>query len=531
MATIDAVPNEMLSTFFEYFAECCEGLGPVQQLMLVCRRWNEVAQSTPGIWTTIELDGQSSLAQLDSQLRRSGAMPLNLKVTLFEAEGTGMEASMTLNCLFEHAYHFASLKIRADPQSMPEIVQRMALRTFPLLHNLELIPMKLPGAAYILPSVLLLTGLPALRTLSVAFFTGAFTVLTGLRSVALDGASMSVYELLSMLESNAQLQRLHLRLTLCQPRPHEQAMHRLVRLPYLQRLVLDELGGPSVELLEHLDFPFNAQICLLPHQVGDAEELNPIIQPLLKHLRDAPAAYVAPATMLTLNVVEIEPQWYFDIMVFARTEFPPHPTTGARTDELVRMVVYPRIEEDHFPLLRVILGHDGPLFTHLQTITHVDLRSAHLQKDAFRFLLDLLLCSGSQIVLEEIAITVGQSGDKFCEAMYEQILEIQESRATVALPLRRILLDVDLSKKKIRRALLNPSHDHYAFIGTLVKLLRALCSLKNSQKSLERITIQQEWLPPYFRDLVQEWPEQEDRDYRARWIPVKELVDELVWRL
>ncbi|KAJ7067543.1 hypothetical protein C8F01DRAFT_1121606, partial [Mycena amicta] len=144
MASIATFPNETLSIVFEYFVESSweRGLRPIHRLMLVCRRWNEVAQSTPGLWTTIYLAGQHiSLGQLDSQLRRSGAMPL--KVTISEVDGPLLEVvdPIMLDCLFRHAYHFASLQIRVGPRFMGEMVQRIGVLAFPVLHTLELIPM------------------------------------------------------------------------------------------------------------------------------------------------------------------------------------------------------------------------------------------------------------------------------------------------------------------------------------------------------------------------------------------------------
>ncbi|KZP33235.1 hypothetical protein FIBSPDRAFT_375691 [Athelia psychrophila] len=76
---ISVLFNEILALIFEV---ACESFGFPCEIKLshVSRHWREVALGIPGLWTSIFIKPQKSLHMPSKYLKRSGAMPLNLRV-------------------------------------------------------------------------------------------------------------------------------------------------------------------------------------------------------------------------------------------------------------------------------------------------------------------------------------------------------------------------------------------------------------------------------------------------------------------
>ncbi|KAJ7051611.1 hypothetical protein C8F01DRAFT_1262689 [Mycena amicta] len=208
--------------------------------------------------------------------------------------------------------------------------------------------------------------------------------------------------------------------------------------------------------------------------------------------------------------------------------------------------------EKHGDALIDLLGcsQPGVLFSHLRTITHVDLRMAELTAPDFRTLLELLFDDALPSVVEEAAIRVDAYGITFCEvlqALVSQKIRVRapatradttrslhapnQNNSHITPSLRRLTVEIDLATAEQKREMKDAKHLHYTFIKTVVRLLRALRNLANTGTStgLDQVTVQQKWM---FRGVPDEWDSRKERDdYKARWVPVSKLVDMFSWEM
>lgn len=89
---INSLPPEILSDIFLHLRQIrrYRQLLPFQvSTSHVCRRWRQIAISTPQLWSTITVFSTRSLPCVDEWLRRSGAAPLGVRLDLYSADYRG----------------------------------------------------------------------------------------------------------------------------------------------------------------------------------------------------------------------------------------------------------------------------------------------------------------------------------------------------------------------------------------------------------------------------------------------------------
>ena len=79
MARIDEIPPEILGVVFEIGIHA-SGIRSLVPLLLVCRNWRDIANSTPRLWGIIAASKQSSPASLEKQIAKAKASPLSLTI-------------------------------------------------------------------------------------------------------------------------------------------------------------------------------------------------------------------------------------------------------------------------------------------------------------------------------------------------------------------------------------------------------------------------------------------------------------------
>lgn len=177
------LPLEVLATIFVWAivdtwhssTSCCDDL---LKFMLVCHQWRDAAQSSPTVWSTINVilvrtaratRGASrqarQLAAVETYLRRSGQVPLKISIS-----GTELyPADKILQRLVAHSARWKTLNIKltlvTTLRSMPSVVQGNIpwLTTLALSHN-ESEEDHFAGSEYD-PAFVTFEDAPSLRTL------------------------------------------------------------------------------------------------------------------------------------------------------------------------------------------------------------------------------------------------------------------------------------------------------------------------------------------------------------------------------
>jgi hypothetical protein len=102
---INALPPEILSAIFLPLREIrrYKQLLPFQvHLSHVCRHWRQIAISTPQLWSSITLFSTKSQPCVEEWLARSGSVPLDVRLDLFDADYRG---EVTAHWLQNHLAH------------------------------------------------------------------------------------------------------------------------------------------------------------------------------------------------------------------------------------------------------------------------------------------------------------------------------------------------------------------------------------------------------------------------------------------
>ncbi|KAI0027924.1 hypothetical protein K488DRAFT_90297 [Vararia minispora EC-137] len=144
-APIHNLPAEIISRVFLYYAseECALFDLRWTCLLFVCRRWRDIGNSSPPLWSFIDLGKPShdysrmwtQLARLVAQRNRAGDWPLTIKCALY-----GSCSSDIVNMydpFFWKPEFLRSLDINMDVEALCAVLGRMASFSHPLLKFLR----------------------------------------------------------------------------------------------------------------------------------------------------------------------------------------------------------------------------------------------------------------------------------------------------------------------------------------------------------------------------------------------------------
>ncbi|KAK6992100.1 F-box domain-containing protein [Favolaschia claudopus] len=137
-----SLPNEIISEIFIRFLpaypECPVSWGPRSPTFLtqICRRWREVALSTPALWRALSLSDGLGQQLGDLWLDRAGSCPLSLEVDEFWGGNRPEELALVLSYLGR--CECLRLRLYEVDTQLSSIQGAISENTMPLLRHLDL---------------------------------------------------------------------------------------------------------------------------------------------------------------------------------------------------------------------------------------------------------------------------------------------------------------------------------------------------------------------------------------------------------
>ncbi|KAJ7822974.1 hypothetical protein B0H14DRAFT_3470342 [Mycena olivaceomarginata] len=347
--SISALPNEIISKIFVDFAFLS---GPPFDLkwtkvMLVCRRWHAIALAEQQLWGFIQDSYSDNWKRIRTQLKRSGAAPLTVKIM---AGDSGMYSST----LLRHAERLRELRLTGSGIHVLGFMHSLAHRSLPLLREVKFDPSykleDVPGRA------------PRLTELDLTQIPVNWSLLRGLTRLSLVKAPDTYQpdtftKVLSLLESSPTLTYLKLA-RLISSNALEQ-LHPPASLPVLESIWIQDDVELCTALLRHIKIPPTARICVYGLGIETGADIAPFLVPVRAHVR-APGAP-------TLRCVQLNAgESNFMVSSFTVTTAP-------------NVLEY---DSGHFIVLKALP---------CATITHLDCRSAtHLTVPSWKTAIALL---------------------------------------------------------------------------------------------------------------------------------------------
>jgi hypothetical protein len=290
--SISALPNEIISKIFVDFAFLS---GPPFDLkwtkvMLVCRRWHAIALAEQQLWGFIQDSYSDNWKRIRTQLKRSGAAPLTVKIM---AGDSGMYSST----LLRHAERLRELRLTGSGIHVLGFMHSLAHRSLPLLrevkfdpsYKLEDVPAEVPRS---FPDALFDGRAPRLTELDLTQIPVSWSLLRGLTRLSLVKAPDTYQpdtftKVLSLLESSPTLTYLKLA-RLISSNALEQ-LHPPALLPVLESIWIQDDVELCTALLRHIKIPPTARICVYGLGIETGADIAPFLVPVRAHVR-APGA-------------------------------------------------------------------------------------------------------------------------------------------------------------------------------------------------------------------------------------------------
>ncbi|TCD60945.1 hypothetical protein EIP91_009260 [Steccherinum ochraceum] len=117
-AKINRLPDELLEKIFSHLIKTAtfryRGSAACITPTLVCRRWRDVALSCPRLWCAISVDGEMEMEMVDTLLRRSQSLPIDLDVNCVRAGRTQFLSTDALQRVLEELPHTRHLMLFLD---------------------------------------------------------------------------------------------------------------------------------------------------------------------------------------------------------------------------------------------------------------------------------------------------------------------------------------------------------------------------------------------------------------------------------
>ncbi|KAJ7657346.1 hypothetical protein DFH06DRAFT_461181 [Mycena polygramma] len=293
LAPISKLPNELLCQIFSVYATDFKELSSLKwtRLMLVCRRWHDLAITHQYLWSFIEMYSTRDCHGLETQLQRSGAAPLTIRLIYL--------TSPTFSSLvLGHAARIVHLDVAGHAAVVLELLGMLPSHPLPLLRTLKLKPdykrEDIPEGTVSNFADTIFDTSPALTSLALSYIDIRWSLLRGLESLALTHCGETVTslipsfgELLSTLKALPALKNLRLDNVLAWKDP--ELVYDAVALPRLTSLYLRDDIQSSTDLLAHLAIPPTASIVLYPTGLVAGRDATQILVLLRRHLRSPSA--------------------------------------------------------------------------------------------------------------------------------------------------------------------------------------------------------------------------------------------------
>ncbi|KAJ6573477.1 hypothetical protein DFH09DRAFT_388796 [Mycena vulgaris] len=263
---ISNLPNEILCQIFCVYATEFRELSNLQwtRLMLVCRRWHDLAIEEQYLWSFIEMYSNRDSHRLRIQLKRSGVAPLTIKFMYHTSPVSSL-------AVLVHSPRIVYLDITGHATVVLDLLAMLPHHQFPLLHTLKLKPdykrEEIPDGTLSTFADDIFDAAPRLRSLALSFIDLRWNLLRGLETLALthceDTASLtpSFGDLISTLGALPGLRDLRLDNVVSLKSP--ELVYNTVALPRLESLYLREALESTTDLLAHLTIPPTASMTVV----------------------------------------------------------------------------------------------------------------------------------------------------------------------------------------------------------------------------------------------------------------------------
>nr|GAT53371.1 predicted protein [Mycena chlorophos] len=328
------LPHEILAHIIELYALATDELFDLKwtKVMLVCRRWYQLAISAQRLWSFV--NGQ--LRGLEVQLERAGAAPLTFKIDLFSAWEW-----MYPQFLAALAPRLRSLEADGAARFILELLHGVSQNDLGQLVSLKLSggyrvneitsvrPMKLDDKFF--------DGrAPNLQKLDLRDMPFPWALVNNMYTLHLNHCSNSSSQLPSSLGDLLRLLRNspNLRYFTFNPALAHRITHiadtEPVDLPLLRYLHVIEGVVACTRLLECLRFPSDTVVDIFPLGSSNGSNIRPLLVPLRRHLRlpDAP-------DLRTLRVIIIKTsdgQSFASATIHLTTATAPYLPTGTNAE-------------------------------------------------------------------------------------------------------------------------------------------------------------------------------------------------------
>ncbi|KAJ7615936.1 hypothetical protein FB45DRAFT_801558 [Roridomyces roridus] len=383
---IDTLPNELLSKIFGFYAFL---QGPPFDLkwtrvMLVCRRWHDIAVVEQVLWSYVEDSFYSPgyVERVIVQMKRSGAAPLTVRIMSMD------ESNIYSYFLLQHAERLRDVDVRGDAVHVIQFMHGLSSHPLSFLRSLSLDPRykreEVPGdVVTVFPDAVLDGRAPGLTELDISHLTINWGLLRGLTKLSLTqtpDTNQSGTHILSVLESSPALTSLKLGRVLTEQIVHQP--HHAVSLPLLESLWVQDEVQFCTPLIQHLVIPPTARIIIYTLGVQTGSDITHLLVLIRKHIR-APGASTIRWLQLEAHGSPSTPPSHLRMAAFSSESVPDalafddaslainaHPTTGLALRQIMSKIL------KALPV---------------STITHLDCRSAsHLSVTSWKYALALL---------------------------------------------------------------------------------------------------------------------------------------------
>ncbi|KAJ7616543.1 hypothetical protein FB45DRAFT_230222 [Roridomyces roridus] len=326
LSAISALPNELIAKIFRFYAFLDRPPFDLKwtKVMLVCRRWHDIAVAEQWLWSFVKESLSSynfkSMQQIITQLDRSGAAPLTLDVK-------SINADFDPHTLLQHAERIRDLEISGEAMYVIQFTHSLSTHQLPLLRNVKLdstykwdvIPEDSPNA---LPDALFDGRAPHLIELDLRQAPLNWSLLCGLTKLSLESAPDTVQpplSILSVLEASPALTDLKLNLVLTSGMFI--ATRPAVTLPLLEFVWIREPVELCTELLRHLVIPPTTRLAVYGLGIDTGRDIGELLVLVRKHIRQ-PASPAIRCLQLDSKATGTPPGTHLRISALTATTLP-----------------------------------------------------------------------------------------------------------------------------------------------------------------------------------------------------------------
>ncbi|KAJ7090804.1 hypothetical protein B0H15DRAFT_836947 [Mycena belliarum] len=386
LAPISNLPNEILCQIFSVYATESGDVSSLKwtKLMLICRRWYDLAINHQHLWSFIEVHGfhtDRDTKRLEVQLKRSGAAPLTIKLVYHTSPAF---SSMVL----DHSSRIVCFDVTGHAAVVLAILPVLPSHQFPVLQTLKLKPDEIPDGTHSNFPDEIFDVAPRLKSLALSFVDLRLGLLRGLDSLALTRCAEattsiepSFSDLLSTLGSLPGLKSLHLENLISELSPG--FIYNPVALPRLEFLYLRDDLQYITDLLTHLIIPPTTSLALYPSGLTTGREARRILVLLRRHLR-SPSATTPRVIQIDCPQVDSNTAYIPNLMI--NTYVLPQPPNLFGDAASFRINSHPVNEHALRQIMTKVMNT-----IHCDSITHLDARAAtHLTMSSWRTALALL---------------------------------------------------------------------------------------------------------------------------------------------